>query len=134
MSGWLDLSQQGLSPCKKRQAYLGAANVAAHRRAMMKDFYKTPEFCAVCHKSALPREIEDYKWRRAFSAYDEWQMSSHSNESPLPFYKKPRNTCQEARSLPQQAGPDAAAMNRRLPIFELSLVAGATTRRIERRL
>ena len=24
MSGWLDLTQQGLSPCKKRQASLGA--------------------------------------------------------------------------------------------------------------
>jgi len=24
MSGWLDLPQQGLSPCKKRQASLGA--------------------------------------------------------------------------------------------------------------
>ncbi|HLG13691.1 MAG TPA: tetratricopeptide repeat protein [Blastocatellia bacterium] len=85
------------------------ANVDAHRRAMMKDFYKTPEFCAVCHKSALPREIENYKWRRAFSAYDEWQMSSHSNESPLPFYKKPRNTCQSCHMKPEEARSDLAA-------------------------
>jgi len=85
------------------------ANVAAHRRAMMKDFYKTPEFCAVCHKSALPREIENYKWRRAFSSYDEWQMSSHSNESPLPFYKKPRNTCQSCHMKPEQARVDLAS-------------------------
>jgi len=28
MSGWLDLTQQGLSPCKKRQASLGALTVA----------------------------------------------------------------------------------------------------------
>jgi len=84
------------------------ANVPAHRRAMMKDFYKTPEFCAVCHKSALPREIENYKWRRAFSSYDEWQMSSHSNESPLPFYRKPRNTCQSCHMKPEQARVDLA--------------------------
>ena len=82
------------------------ANVGAHRRAMMKDFYKTPEFCAVCHKSALPREIENYKWRRAFSSYDEWQMSSHSNESPLPFYQKPRNTCQSCHMRPEPASFD----------------------------
>ena len=85
------------------------ANVGAHRRAMMKDFYKTPEFCAVCHKSALPREIENYKWRRAFSSYDEWQMSSHSNESPVPFYKKPRNTCQSCHMKPEPARADLAA-------------------------
>ena len=27
MSGWLDLTQQGLAPCKKRQASLGALDI-----------------------------------------------------------------------------------------------------------
>ncbi len=85
------------------------SNIESHRRAMMKSFYKTPEFCAVCHKSAMPRDIENYKWRRAFSAYDEWQMSSHSNESPLPFYKKPRNTCVSCHMQPEAARNDIAA-------------------------
>jgi tetratricopeptide (TPR) repeat protein len=85
------------------------ANKNAHKRAMMKDFYKTPEFCGVCHKAALPRQIENYKWRRSFSVYDEWQMSSHSNESPLPFYKRPRNTCQSCHMAPETAGADLAA-------------------------
>lgn len=85
------------------------ANKDAHKRAMMKDLYKTPEFCAVCHKAAMPRQIENYKWRRSFSAYDEWQMSSHSNESPLPFYKKPRNTCQSCHMQPETARVDLAA-------------------------
>ncbi len=84
-------------------------NVEAHRRAMMKDFYRTPEFCAVCHKSALPRQIENYKWRRAFSAYDEWQMSSHAQESPLPFYKKPRNTCQSCHMPSETAKTDVSS-------------------------
>ncbi len=85
------------------------SNRDAHKRAMMKDFYKKPEFCAVCHKAALPRQIENYKWRRSFSSYDEWQMSSHSNESPLPFYKKPRNTCQSCHMQSETAGADLAA-------------------------
>lgn len=85
------------------------ANRAAHKRAMMKDFYRTPEFCAVCHKAALPRQIENYKWRRSFSTYDEWQMSSHSNESPLPFYKRPRNTCQSCHMPAETAESDLAA-------------------------
>lgn len=87
------------------------ANVDDHRRAMMKDLYRTPEFCAACHKSALPRAVEEYKWRRAFSVYDEWQMSSHSNESPLPFYRKPRNTCQSCHMRPDLAAGDLAATN-----------------------
>ena len=85
------------------------SNVDAHRRAMMKDFYKTSEFCAVCHKSALPKQIENYKWRRAFSVYDEWQMSSHSNESPLPFYKKSRNTCLSCHMDLEAATSDVAS-------------------------
>jgi tetratricopeptide (TPR) repeat protein len=85
------------------------ANRRAHKRAMMKDFYKTPEFCAVCHKAALPRQIENYKWRRSFSVYDEWQMSSHSNESPLPFYKRRRNTCQSCHMGRETAAADLAA-------------------------
>lgn len=85
------------------------ANRAAHQRAMMKDFYKTPEFCAACHKAALPRQIENYKWRRSFSVYDEWQMSSHSNQSPLPFYRKPVNTCQSCHMQPETAQSDLAA-------------------------
>ncbi len=66
-----------------------------HKRAVMRDFYRTPEFCAVCHKAALPRTLNGYKWLRAFSVYDEWQNSSWSKESPLPFYKKEEvSTCQ----------------------------------------
>jgi hypothetical protein len=66
-----------------------------HKRAVMRDFYRTPEFCAVCHKAALPRILNGYKWLRAFSVYDEWQQSSWSKESPLPFYKKDEvSTCQ----------------------------------------
>ncbi len=66
-----------------------------HKRAVMRDFYRTSEFCAVCHKAALPRILNGYKWLRAFSVYDEWQQSSWSKESPLPFYKKDEvSTCQ----------------------------------------
>ena len=61
----------------------------------MRDFYKTPEFCASCHKAALPRVLNDYKWLRAFSVYDEWQASSFAKQSPLPFYTKDTvSTCQ----------------------------------------
>ena len=66
-----------------------------HSAAVMKPFYKTSEFCASCHKAALPHELNDYKWQRAMSPYDEWQNSSFAKQSPLPFYKKDSvSTCE----------------------------------------
>jgi len=59
-----------------------------HGRAVMRDFYRTPEFCSVCHKAFIPKMLNGYKWLRAFSVYDEWQQTSWSRQSPLPFYQK----------------------------------------------
>ncbi len=81
-----------------------------HGKAVMKDFYRTPEFCAVCHKAALPKILNDYKWQRAFSVYDEWQQSSWSQESPLPFYKKDSaSTCQTCHMAASNSTRDYAA-------------------------
>lgn len=71
------------------------AHLDRHSKAVMKDFYRTPEYCASCHKAALPRQLNGYKWLRAFSVYDEWQASSYAKQSPLPFYSKDTvSTCQ----------------------------------------
>jgi len=59
-----------------------------HSKAVMKDFYRTSEYCSACHKAALPRQLNDYKWQRAIFLYDEWQLSSFAKQSPLPFYAK----------------------------------------------
>jgi Tfp pilus assembly protein PilF len=86
------------------------AHPELHARAVMKDFYKTPEFCATCHKAALPKIINDYKWLRAFSVYDEWQNSSWSKRSPLPFYKKDVvSVCQTCHMPPVPAKTDYGA-------------------------
>ena len=66
-----------------------------HSKAEMKDFYRTSEYCAACHKAALPKELNGYKWQRAIFLYDEWQNSSFAKQSPLPFYQKDTvSTCQ----------------------------------------
>ena len=76
-------------------------NLDLHKRAVMRDFMRTPEFCAACHKAAIPRELDGYKWLRAFSVYDEWQQSSWSRRSPLPFYKKEASRiCQDCHMSP----------------------------------
>ncbi len=71
------------------------AHLDRHSAAVMKPFYRSSEFCASCHKAALPKSLNDYKWQRAISLYDEWQQSSFAKQSPLPFYVKDSvSTCQ----------------------------------------
>jgi Flp pilus assembly protein TadD len=71
------------------------AHLDRHSAAVMKPFYKSSEYCSTCHKAALPRELNDYKWQRAISLYDEWQNSSFAKQSPLPFYQQATaSTCQ----------------------------------------
>lgn len=68
-------------------------NIDDHKRAMMRDLLKKPEFCGACHKSQVPHELNDYKFLRAFAVADELQMSSFSKESPHPFYVRNKETC-----------------------------------------
>lgn len=65
-----------------------------HSRAVMHDFLHQPEFCAACHKANLPATLNDYKFIRAFTAYDEWQQSKFSQRNPLTFYSADFTTCQ----------------------------------------
>ena len=68
-------------------------DIPSHRRAMMRPLLKSPEFCASCHKSQVPHQLNDYKFIRAFAVGDEYQMSSFSKESPHPFYVRDKETC-----------------------------------------
>jgi tetratricopeptide (TPR) repeat protein len=86
-----------------------------HSKAVMRDFYRSSEFCAVCHKASLPRSLNQYKWLRAFSVYDEWQQSSWSRETPLPFYQKDTDSkCQSCHMPRVSAASDYGAKNHQL--------------------
>ena len=65
-----------------------------HSAAVMHDFLHKPEFCAACHKANLPASLNDYKFIRAFTAYDEWQQSKFSQRNPLTFYTADFTSCQ----------------------------------------
>ena len=87
-------------------------NVNDHRRAMMRPLLKSPEFCGACHKSQVPKELNDYKFLRAFMVADELQMSSFSKESPHPFYVRDRETCNTCHMKPEAAPKfDVSAKN-----------------------
>ena len=79
------------------------AHLDRHSKAVMRPLYKTAEFCAACHKAAIPASLDDYKWLRAISLYDEWQGASFTKQSPLPFYRKDSvSTCQTCH-MPREA-------------------------------
>ena len=83
-----------------------------HSQAVMQPFYRTPEFCAACHKANLPNPLNDYKFIRAFTVYDEWQNSKFSKRNPLTFYSADLNTCQSCHMRRAAATlPDYGAKN-----------------------
>ncbi len=92
------------------------AHLDRHSRAVMKDFYRSSEFCGACHKAALPKILNDYKWQRAIFLYDEWQLSSFAKESPLPFYVKDNvSNCQSCHMKPGEIQlPDYGAEDGKL--------------------
>lgn len=65
-----------------------------HSKAVMQDLLHTPEFCAACHKANFPEPLNDYKFIRAFTTYDEWQQSKFSQRNPLTFYTADFSSCQ----------------------------------------
>src|SRR5271165_4853786 len=83
------------------------AHLDRHSKAVMRPLYKTAEFCAACHKAAIPASLDEYKWLRAFSVYDEWQGASFTKQSPLPFYRKDTvSTCQTCHMPHNDEGAD----------------------------
>jgi tetratricopeptide (TPR) repeat protein len=85
------------------------AHLDRHSKAVMRDLYKTSEFCAACHEAAIPRSLDDYKWLRAISLYDEWQAASFTKQSPLPFYRKDSvSTCQTCHMVREPLAAGAA--------------------------
>ncbi|HEX8068669.1 MAG TPA: tetratricopeptide repeat protein [Pyrinomonadaceae bacterium] len=79
-------------------------DVPSHRRAMMRPLLKDAAFCSSCHKSQVPKELNDYKFLRAFAVADEYQQSSFSKEVPHPFYTRDQETCSSCH-MKKEAAP-----------------------------
>jgi tetratricopeptide (TPR) repeat protein len=86
------------------------AHLDRHSKAVMQPIYQSPEFCSACHKANLPPMLNDYKWIRAFTSYDEWQNSKFSHQNPLTFYTADYTTCQGCHMKREPLGlPDPGA-------------------------
>jgi hypothetical protein len=55
-----------------------------HSKAVMKEFYRTRNSARPATRPTC-RTLNDYKFIRAFTAYDEWQNSKFSQRNPLTF-------------------------------------------------
>ena len=83
-----------------------------HAKAVMQPFYQSPVFCLACHKANLPVMLNDYKWIRAFTTYDEWQTSKFSKQNPLVFYTADYASCQNCHMKRSAINlPDPGAKN-----------------------
>lgn len=90
-----------------------------HLAAVMHDFLYKPEFCAACHKAKLPAPLNDSKFIRAFTGFDEWQQSKFSQRNRLTFCTAEFASCQgchrkrNAVPLPDYGAKDGTIVSHR---------------------
>lgn len=72
------------------------ANPGRHKADMLKPFYRKSEYCATCHKVALERPVNDYRWLRGQNEYDNWHNSGVAHNAARTFYLPPKTRqCQD---------------------------------------
>lgn len=76
-------------------------DIEGHKRAVMRPLTRKPEFCATCHKVSTTVELNNYKFIRGFSVFDEWQASGASTESITPFYRREKRMDCRACHMPK---------------------------------
>jgi len=76
--------------------FLVKSKPTVHKRRMLKPFFKTSEFCSVCHKVNLDVAVNGYKWLRGQNEYDAWHDSGAARNNPMTWYEPPEvRTCQD---------------------------------------
>jgi tetratricopeptide (TPR) repeat protein len=91
--------------------YVLKAKPTAHKAEMLKPFFRTAEFCSVCHKVALDVPVNRYRWFRGQNEYDAWHNSGVAHNQPMTWYEPPVvSTCQDCH-MPLEDAPlgDVAA-------------------------
>jgi tetratricopeptide (TPR) repeat protein len=82
-----------------------------HKRTFLKPFMRTAEFCSVCHKVSLPKELNHYKdFLRGQNHYDTFLLSGVSGVSARSFYypEKAKANCADCH-MPLKASEDFGA-------------------------
>jgi hypothetical protein len=76
---------------KEVNSLLVKAKPGFHKQTFLKSFHKTEEFCSVCHKVHLPKEVTNYKdFVRGQDHYGSFLLSGVSGHGAQSFYYPPR--------------------------------------------
>ena len=97
-----ELSQDG--PGKFVSDFLIRAYPKQHVAELSKSLFKTPEYCAACHKQFIDEEVNQVGWVQLQNQYDNWANSKWNPEG------EPENVveCRECH-MPLQASTDPAS-------------------------
>lgn len=77
---------------------------AAHKRRLLKPFFRTGEYCAACHKVSLSEPVNNYRWLRGQDEYDSWHDSGISRNAARTFYlPASARVCQDCHMPPVPA-------------------------------
>lgn len=84
--------------------YVMKAKPAVHKREMLKPFFRTGEYCSICHKVNLDVPVNGYRWLRGQNEYDNWHNTGVSHNNPQTWYEPPvAKTCQDCHMPPEDA-------------------------------
>jgi len=76
----------------------------AHKRQLLKPFFRTAEYCLTCHKVSLDKQLNDYRYIRGQDEYDNWHDSGVSLNAARTFYlPKAARACQDCHMPPEDA-------------------------------
>ncbi len=76
-----------------------------HKEQMLKPFFRTGEFCSVCHKVSLDVPVNGYRWFRGQNEYDNWFDSGVNHAAARTFYLPPaKKVCQDCH-MPLEPAP-----------------------------
>lgn len=80
-----------------------------HKKTYSKDFYKKPEYCAVCHKQFVTKDTNNWGWMKLQDQYGSWLASRFSGRNSKGFFsEKDLKTCNDCH-MPLVKSDDPAA-------------------------
>lgn len=78
------LFETSANPVLRNLSYLLIRSYPSHHNATLsKRLFKTPEYCAACHKQFVDKEVNNFGWVQLQNQYDNWRKSkwNHGKEA-----------------------------------------------------
>lgn len=63
-----------------------SSDPSLHKKTFTKDFLKNPEYCAVCHKQFITKDINHWGWMKLQDQYGPWLASRFSGRNSKGFF------------------------------------------------